>query len=62
MRTTVDLEPDVVAAVEALRRREHVSIRAAVDRLIREGLANGAREAPSFGARAQVGERLSACA
>lgn len=47
MRATVNLEPDVAAAVEALCRREHVSMSAAVNRLIRASLA-AAMPSPPF--------------
>lgn len=39
MRTTVSLDDDVVAAVEALRRERHLGVSAAVNELIRNGLA-----------------------
>lgn len=38
MRTTVTLEPDVAAAVEAVRRERHVGVSAAINELIRSGL------------------------
>jgi hypothetical protein len=38
MRTTITLEPDVAAAVHALRRERHVGVSAAVNELIRSGL------------------------
>ena len=39
MRTTVDLDDDVLAAVEQLRRREGMGLSEAVNRLARAGLA-----------------------
>jgi hypothetical protein len=41
MRTTVTLEPDVAAAVDALRRERHVGVSAAVNELIRTSLGRG---------------------
>jgi hypothetical protein len=38
VRTTVTLEPDVAAAVEELRRHDHISQSDAVNRLARLGL------------------------
>jgi hypothetical protein len=38
MRTTVDLDPDVLAAVEKLRDEEKVGLSAAVNTLVRRGL------------------------
>ncbi len=38
MRTTIDLEDDVAAAVEQLRREEGIGVSAAVNRLARAGL------------------------
>ena len=40
MRTTITLEADVTAAVEALRREEGLGLSEAVNRLIRSALAN----------------------
>jgi metal-responsive CopG/Arc/MetJ family transcriptional regulator len=39
MRTTLTLDDDVAAALDALRRREGVGLSEAVNRLIREALA-----------------------
>jgi Arc/MetJ family transcription regulator len=39
MRTTVTLDDDAAAAVEALRRREGTGVSEAVNKLIRAGLA-----------------------
>jgi hypothetical protein len=38
MRTTVEFDPDTSAAIEELRRSEHVGVSEAVNRLIRRGL------------------------
>jgi hypothetical protein len=39
MRTTLTLEPDVSARLEELRRRRKLSLKAAVNEALREGLA-----------------------
>lgn len=39
MRTTLSLDPDVVAAVERLRREEELGLSEAVNALVRSGLA-----------------------
>ena len=39
MRTTVTLDPDVVAEVERLRRTDGLGVSEAVNRLVRAGLA-----------------------
>lgn len=39
MRTTLTLDDDVAAAIDALRRREGLGLSEAVNRLIRDGLA-----------------------
>jgi Ribbon-helix-helix protein, copG family len=44
MRTTVELDVDTAAGVEALRREKHVGVSEAVDELIRRGLAARAPE------------------
>ncbi len=41
MRTTVSLDPDVAAAVERLRREEHLGASAALNVLARRGLLQG---------------------
>jgi hypothetical protein len=38
MRTTIDLDPDVAAAVEDLRRESGLGISRAVNQLVRQGL------------------------
>lgn len=48
MRTTVTLERDVAAAVEALRRERHVGVSAAVNELIRIGLGRAAAPPKAF--------------
>lgn len=39
MRTTVTLDDDVAAAVEQLRRKEHIGVSQAINRIVRRGLA-----------------------
>lgn len=48
MRTTVTLEPDVAAAVATLRRERHVGVSAAVNELIRSGLARAGADGEPF--------------
>jgi Ribbon-helix-helix protein, copG family len=43
MRTTVNLEPDVAAAVDRLRRREGLGVSEALNRLARAGLVEQPR-------------------
>ena len=43
MRTTVNLDDDVAAAVDQVRRKRHVGVSEAVNQLVRAGLA---RKAP----------------
>lgn len=38
MRTTVTLDDDVTAAVEQLRRKEHIGVSEAINRIARRGL------------------------
>lgn len=45
MRTTLTLDPDVVAAVERLRRDEDLGLSEAVNRLVRRGILSA--EAPT---------------
>ncbi len=47
MRTTINLEPDVVAEIQRLRRSEGIGLSAAVNRLARAGLA-GRAAAPDY--------------
>ena len=59
MRTTVTLEPDVAAAVEALRRDRHVGVSAAVNELIRSGLGRSEASAEPFEQRTSpMGARI----
>jgi Ribbon-helix-helix protein, copG family len=47
MRTTVTLDDDVTAAVEQLRRREHIGVSEAINRMVRLALlADGAPRKP----------------
>lgn len=48
MRTTVTLDEDVLRAVEELRRREGLRISAAVNALVRRGLASSGDTATEF--------------
>lgn len=45
MRTTIDLEPDVLAAVEALQQARHLGRSEAVNELVRAGVATSATSA-----------------
>ncbi|HEX4344610.1 MAG TPA: hypothetical protein VHZ31_03515 [Solirubrobacteraceae bacterium] len=51
MTTTVTLGPDVAAAVESVRRERHVGVSAAVDELIRSGLARPSDAVKPFAQR-----------
>ena len=48
MRTTVTLDDDVAKALEALRRDEGLATSAALNRLVRQGLAAAAATSPPF--------------
>jgi hypothetical protein len=48
MRTTVTLDDDVAKALEALRRDEGLQTSAALNRLVRQGLAAAAATRPRF--------------
>lgn len=48
MRTTVTLEPDVVAAVDELRRARRIGPSAAINELVRRGLGAGEASPDSF--------------
>lgn len=48
MRTTVTLADDVAAALERLRREQHLGTSEAVNELIRRGLATTAPRADAF--------------
>ena len=41
MRTTITFENDVAAAIDEVRRQRHVGVSAAVNELVRRGLAAG---------------------
>lgn len=38
MRTTINLDPDVAAAADQLRRRKHIGLSEAINELARDGL------------------------
>jgi hypothetical protein len=48
MRTTVRLDPDIVAAVDQMRGTSHVSVSQAVNILARQGLASAGRPSATF--------------
>lgn len=54
MRTTLDIEDDVLAAVRELARRQDTSAGQMVSRLLRAALSGGALTAQSAGAPATV--------
>lgn len=59
MRTTLNLDDDVVAGAERLRREEHVGLGEAVNRLARAGLRVRGRQAGPFHQRtARLGLRV----
>jgi hypothetical protein len=59
MRTTITLEPDVAAAVDAVRRERHVGVSVAVNELIRAGLGRGEGPRKPFVQRtSQMGARM----
>jgi hypothetical protein len=59
MRTTITLEPDVAAAVDAVRRERHVGVSAAVNELIRSGLGRGEHPRKAFVQRtSRMGARM----
>lgn len=41
MRTTITFEEDVAAAIDQVRRQRHIGVSAAVNELVRRGLAAG---------------------
>jgi len=47
MRTTVDLDDDVMAAVDELRSKESIGLSAAVNRLAKAGLVTLSRSGPA---------------
>ena len=57
MRTTVTLDDDTAAAVEHLRRQHHIGVSAAVNQLVRQGLATLV-SAPAFVQRSSSGHAL----
>ena len=59
MRTTIDIEEDVLAAAKEIARRQNVSAGQVVSRLLREALSGRARQesGPSMGARSVGGFR-----
>jgi hypothetical protein len=54
VRTTVDLDPDTTAAVEALRREQHLGLSQAVNELVRRGMLSQ----PTSGAFRQVTHKM----
>ena len=52
MRTTVDLDDDVAAAIARLRKEGSIGLSEAVNRLVRAGLMAGGAERPRFEQRA----------
>ena len=46
MRTTINLDDDIVAAVEELRRQRGLQVSAAVNELARRGLASTSKRSP----------------
>jgi len=44
MRTTLSIEDDIADGIETIRQRDHLSLRATVNRLLREGLRSIERE------------------
>jgi hypothetical protein len=55
VRTTVNLDDDVAAAVERLRRDRGLGVSSAVNELVRVGLAHGAVPKPRFAQRTSSG-------
>ncbi len=47
MRTTIDLEPDVLAAARAIARTEKISVGKVISRLVRNVLTESAGNAPA---------------
>lgn len=52
MRTTINLDPDVAAAADQLRRRRHIGLSEAVNELARAGLM-ARQDRPPFRQRTQ---------
>jgi Ribbon-helix-helix protein, copG family len=55
MRTTVNLDDDVAAAVEQLRKERGLGLSAALNELARRGLAHGAVPRPRFSQQTSSG-------
>ncbi len=53
MRTTVDFEDDVAAAIERIRKEASIGLSEAVNRLVRAGLMAVGNERPPFKQRSQ---------
>lgn len=58
MRTTVDLDPDVLAAVEELRRKGRLGLSEAVNELARRGIARRPARRPFRQRTASLGLRI----
>jgi len=58
MRTTIDLEPDVLAAVEALQESRHVGRSEAVNELVRAGAVASRPREPYVQRTAALGLRV----
>ena len=57
MRTTLDLDDDVLSAAKELARRQRLSAGAMISRLLRERLSGGAQTLPArAGAKPQVND------
>jgi hypothetical protein len=55
MRTTVNLDDDVVAAVERLRKERGLGLSSALNELARRGLAQGGIPRPRFSQQTSAG-------
>ena len=53
MRTTITLDPDVAARLRSLARERGISFKAAVDTVLRRGLAEGAASSRPFRVQAR---------
>jgi len=58
MRTTVDLEPDVLAAIEDLQRTRHVGRSEAVNELVRAGAVGSHSPEPYVQRTTAIGVRI----
>jgi len=58
MRTTVDLEPDVLAAIEALQRTRHLGRSEAVNELVRAGAVVSRPREPFVQRTTAIGVRI----